>query len=235
MDEFMDRDRTDIEEGLAAEGDVCGQRRVRDALHALDVPAPETLRRAVEREVAAARERRGAGFAAPRRLRARPFALAAGALAALVVALAVVLPGSGDGPTVQEAARVALLPAAAPAPPARDGGRLLEASVEGIAYPTWSTAGWRVVGERTDMLAGREIRTVLYRDRRGGRVGYAIAAGDTLSVDGGRVVERHGARIRVLDVDGAVVVTWQRDGHTCILASREVAPARLVALAAYAT
>ncbi len=216
-DEPMDDDRTNI-----------------PALDALDVRAPDALRHAVERQVAAARE----GRARVSPFGARPLALAfGGGLAALVVVLALVLGGSGStsGPTVQEASRVALLPASAPAPPARADGELLQASVEGIAYPTWTRAGWWAVGERSDTLAGRRIRTVLYSDRRGGRVGYAIAAGDVLPVEGGQVVERHGARLRVLVLDGAAVVTWRRDGHTCILASREVSPARLLTLASYAT
>lgn len=250
MDESMDRNDSDSDtkaEGVTADV-TYGQRRVRDALQALDVPAPDTLRRAVERDVAAALEPRSlhrrvgalAGGARPdgsRRAaaRARPFAFAAAGLTALVVALALVFSGSDGAPTVQQASRLALRPAAAPPPPVRPGTELLQASVDGIAYPTWTRAGWRVVGERRDTLAGHAIRTVLYVDRSGGRVGYAIAAGDALPVTGGRVVERRGARLRLLAVDGAAVVTWRRDGHTCILASREVAAGRLLTLASYAT
>jgi hypothetical protein len=39
----------------------------------------------------------------------------------------------------------------------------------------------------------------------------------------------------VLAVDGAVVVTWRREGHTCILAARGVDPASLIKLASYST
>lgn len=255
MDEQMNRDCTNIDdgpEGAAAQA----QARVRDALRGLDVAAPDTLRLAVEREVAAAGERDaarsgwrlpivlrrdreirdGASRTGSRRLGARPLALAAGALAALALVLVFALSGPGGaGPTVQEASRVALLPASAPAPATRPGGDMLDASVDGIAYPTWTRVGWHVVGERSDTLAGHRVHTVLYADGQGGRVGYAIAAGDALPVEGGRIVVLRGAQLRLLAVGGATVVTWRRDGHTCILASRGVAPERLLTLASYAT
>jgi hypothetical protein len=207
-----------------------------------DVRAPATLRRAVEQAVAAApRPRRLAGLRA-RRVGARSHplgrprlavALATGA-AVLLAALAIVL-GADDpevSPRVRDVAQVALRPAAAPAPAALPGGELLAARSGPIAFPTWTSAGWRATGERTDTVGGRELRTVFYADPAGRRVGYAIA--DAELPFGGRPVEAYGARLWVLQRDGADVVAWHRAGRTCILASRDVPLARLVRLAGYA-
>jgi len=198
------------------------------------VPAPGRLRAAVDaavRDAQRSTDRR-------RRLRApRVLAPAAAALAAVTAALVLAL-GGGAGapaPSARDAARIALRPATLPAPAARPGGQLLAARVAGIAYPSWTHVGWRAVGARADALGGRRVHTVYYADARGRRIGYAIAAGEALPARGGRVVERRGVAIRVLAVDGATVVTWRREGHTCVLAARGVAPARLVQLASYST
>ncbi|HMJ02899.1 MAG TPA: hypothetical protein VK506_08150, partial [Conexibacter sp.] len=154
----------------------------------------------------------------------------------LLTALVVVLAtggGATTAPRVQDVAGVALRPAAAPAPAALPGGELLDATAGPIAFPTWTRAGWRAVGERTDTVDGHELRTVLYADAAGHRIGYAIADAE-LPVGGGRLVEWHGVPLRVLQLDGAHVVTWRRAGRTCILAGRDVPLARLVTLAGYA-
>lgn len=199
------------------------------------VEAPASLRHAVSDAVRDARH-------APARRRwiplaPRPLAVAGGSLAALAVALVLLLGGGGGGaaPSVAQASQLALRAATAPAPAAQADGRVLAASVEGVAYPTWSHVGWHAVGARGDTLGGRRIHTVFYADARGTRIGYSIAAGDALPVRGGRVVMRRGVAIRVLRLGGAAAVTWQRAGHTCILAGRGVDPARLVRLASYST
>ncbi|HEY3186282.1 MAG TPA: hypothetical protein VGJ70_02325, partial [Solirubrobacteraceae bacterium] len=51
--------------------------------------------------------------------------------------------------------------------------------------------------------------------------------------DGARRVRRGALPLAVLQHRGATVVTWRRDGHTCVLASREAGVARLVRLAAW--
>ena len=221
MSDAMDPNRNQIEAELAA-------------IEA--VQAPESLRRAVQaavRDAERAPARRGLRLP---RMRRRALVLAGGSLAALAVALVIALDdGGATAPTVADAAQVALRPATAPAPLARTGGHLLTASVDGIAYPTWTRNGWHAVGARSDTLAGHRIHTVVYAAPNGARVGYAIAAGDALPLPDARVVWRRGTAIRTLTVDGATVVTWRRDGHTCILAARGVAPASLVRLASYAT
>jgi hypothetical protein len=158
----------------------------------------------------------------------------AAATATALVAVVVVLFGSGAsaGPSVAEAARAALAPARASAPAVRPGASTLTASVDGVSYPYWAdSTGWRAVGARRDVLHGRTISTVFYA-RGSRRIGYTIATGKPLAVDGGRIVTRDGVRMRVLGSGDAAIVTWLRAGHTCILAARGVDPEVLVGLAA---
>jgi len=186
------------------------------------VTAPAPLRASVERMAAAP---------APRvRGRRRPvLALAAGgAVAVAAVVLALLVVGAGSGPTVADASRVALAPPVAGPPTPRPGQEVLSEQVDGVPYPYWEDATrWRAVGTRREVVEGREVTSVVYADDAGHRVGYAIASGDALPVSGGRTVGRY----RVLRVGGADVVTWEREGRTCILASRDVGPDVMLRLA----
>ncbi len=203
------------------------------ALRALDdVVAPDRLRLAVEATVADAQRSRVRG---DRRLRLRlgGALAAAGAVAAVLLAVLVIGGGSGTAaPSVGEVAHVALASAAAPAPAALPGGEVLTTHAGPIAFPTWTRAGWRAVGERTDTAGGHELRTVFYVDGAGRRIGYAIADAP-LPASGGRVVVRRGVSVRVLAHGATSVVTWRRDGRTCILAGRGVPVDKLVTLASY--
>lgn len=210
------------------------------ALQALDgVVAPDRLRLAVAEQVAGA-QRRGAPA---RRLPALPRLRLGGALAAagaaaavLIVALVLTLGGGGSGggsaPGVRDVAAVALRPALAAAPAARPGGELLAAHAGPIAFPTWRRAGWHAVGARSDTLDGSTVRTVFYADGAGRRIGYAITDG-AVQVSGGQLVTRRGTQLRVLDSGATSVVTWRRDGRTCVLAGRGVPVERLLTLAGY--
>jgi hypothetical protein len=214
-----------------------------EALRALDdVRAPDSLRLAVARtvaEVERARERRrGAGR--------RPWRGGGLAVAGSVAALLLIVAGlsftarellidgtTPAGPDVAQAAPVALRTPSEPAPTARPGGELLRAQAGSIAFPTWTRAGWHAVGARSDRVGGHALRTVFYADAAGRRIGYAIADA-SLPVSGGQVVTRRGAQLRVLDRGATAVVTWRRDGRTCILAGRGVPVGRLLRLASYA-
>jgi hypothetical protein len=204
------------------------------ALRALgDVVAPDRLRMAVAELVADAQRAQ-----APRRRWGMPRLRVAGALAAAgavaaVLLVALAIGGGASSPSVRDVAAVALRPAAAPAPAARPGGELLRAQAGPIAFPTWTRVGWRAVGARTDTVRGHELYTVFYADAAGRRVGYAIADAQ-LPVSGGQVVTRRGAQLRVLDRGATAIVTWRRDGRTCILAGRGVPVGRLLTLASYA-
>jgi hypothetical protein len=206
------------------------------ALRALDVVvAPDRLRLAIAEQVAGARraqtrERRPWG-------RLGGVLVAAGAVAAVLVVLGPlagrVLDGGGSTPSVRTVASVALRVPTAPAPAARPGSELLAAQAGPIAFPTWTRVGWHAVGARRDTIRGHDVHTVFYANAAGRRIGYAIA--DTrLPVAGGQLVTRRGAHLRVLERGSTAIVTWRRDGRTCILAGRDVPVERLLTLAGYA-
>ena len=207
-----------------------------DALIAIRATEEETASPALRAAVAGmaaeaeaghvARERRRS---APRRFFARPLAFGASA-AALAAAAAVLLSAGPSGPSVAEAAQVALAPPRAPAPAVKADEKTLDAAVDGVAYPYWGdSAGWRAVGSRTDAVGGRAIQTVVYEDANGRRIGYAIAAGSPLSAAKGT---RRGD-FTVVRSGATAIVTWLRDGHTCILAARGVDARVLLKLAAW--
>jgi len=210
-----------------------------EALRALDdVTAPDRLRRAVAERVAGAqrRQNRRGRSLLPRQRLGGVLAFAGAAAVVLVVLGALagsILTSETGSPSVRALAPVALRAPTAPAPAAIAGSDLLAAKAGPIAFPTWTRAGWRAVGARSDTIRGHDVRTVFYADGAGRRIGYAIADAQ-LPVTGGRRVTRRGTQLRVL-ADGATsIVTWRRAGRTCILAGRGVPVERLLTLASYA-
>jgi anti-sigma factor RsiW len=141
-------------------------------------------------------------------LQARPRAVrrwwpaAALAFAATVAAFLVLL--AGRGPAVEDVLAVTFRPATAPA----DGRPLGE---------------WSPTGARTDVIDGREVRTVFY-DRDGRTIAYAIVAGPALS--------EHDA-LRTVRAGDVVAVTWTRDGRTCVIAAVGADPEALARLAVW--
>jgi len=207
-----------------------------ELLRAVDVRAPESLHARVQ-EMAAERERahttvRGALSG----MRLRLGALAATG-AALGAALALALGGGGGAVlSLGEAAAVTLRPATLPAPSENHADRgELSASVEGVAFPYWEDAfGWRSTGSRTSQVAGRTVHTVFYEDRQGHRVGYSIVAGTPApKLPADQVRWLNGTAYSIHTVSGAQVVTWERNGHLCIVAGRGVSPEKLVTLASW--
>jgi hypothetical protein len=200
------------------------QRRAVAALRSVDERAPAWLRARVEPE----RKRR-------RRPLSLPLAggLAAGAAFALILAL--VLPGGAGGPTVVEAAELADRPAAAPAPgPDPSEPALLDARAAGLAFPSWAKEfGWRATGRRVDELDGRRAVTVFY-EKEGRRIGYTIISGERIDPpDEARRAVREDTVLYGLSSDGRVIVTWLRDGVTCVLSGSGVEPDVLLDLASW--
>jgi hypothetical protein len=208
----------------------------------VDAPAPQSLHRSVQTLIAQ-HERRGwsparALAALLDALRVAPrMAAVSGLAAAVAVALVLSLGGgTSAGPSVRQAAALALLPSTAPAPPKSSSGRAeLAAAVDGVAFPYWEDAlGWRSTGTRTDRVSGRLITTVSYASRRGGTVGYAIVGGlPAPAVSGGRIALRGGTTYRLQRVGEESVVTWLRDGHLCVVSGSHVTPGTLLALASW--
>jgi hypothetical protein len=135
----------------------------------------------------------------PRRPLLVPRVAFGGALAALVVALVLVL--AGGGPTVTQVASAALRPPTA------------DAATEPYK------GGWEPVGERSDEVGGRKARTVVYR-KDGKGVHYTIVGGKPIDRPSGRTVVVDGQSYTLLRDGKTVIATWQRWGHTCVLASR---------------
>jgi len=212
-------------------------------VRSIDVPAPASLHRKVDAMIAeragVARGSRGRGQGAV----TRPFVLAprlaaVGALAAAVVALAVAFSLSGSSSTLSVRDAVALTHRAATHPPPAENSRdrrELAAAVDGVSFPYWGGhLGWRTTGSRSDHVDGRTVTTIFYENSHGKRIGYSIVAGAAPSQGSGGVVSRRdGTPYRLLTIDGAPVVTWQRNGHLCIVSGHGVGGATLLRLASW--
>jgi hypothetical protein len=211
------------------QGALAEQRRAVELTAAVEVRAPASLHRQVEAMFTPARRRRM--FATPR------VGFAAAAATALVAAaVAIGLSGRpSPGLSVQQAAAFTLSPATMVAPAESRAHRAqLAAAVGGVPFPYWRERfGWRSSGARTDQLAGRSVTTVFYSNAEGRRIGYAIASGSAPTVHGGTVVRRWGVSYRLLTLDGATVVMWQREGHLCVVSGRDVSAYTLLSLASW--
>jgi hypothetical protein len=203
--------------------------RVAAMIHAAAaaVRAPDRLRR----ELAAQRPRR-----VGRRRSAGAFAAAVATTFAAVLAFA--HPAGDRGPlSIVETASVALREPVAPAP-ARDARApaLLRASADGVRFPNYAYGGlgWRPEGQRHTRRGGRELVVVSYTHGRDAHAGYAIVGRPALRLAAGAAtVVRNGVRFAVLRDAGATIVTWRRDGRTCVLASRDASAEALLRIAAW--
>jgi hypothetical protein len=209
-----------------------GQRLIAAAVS--DVRAPQSLREAIERE----RERASARARTPFWRRHRLVLTLASSAAAALVTVAIALQ-SGENPTEPSLTKVVAAARLEPtkSAPSSVGGTPpeLDARVGRLVFPDWEASfGWKAVGRRDDTLSGRPVTTVFYRNAEGARLGYAVVSGDTLGAEPpGRRVTRKGKAYHVASVGGRTIVTWNQQGHTCVIeAPSEVPRTRLVELAA---
>ena len=200
-------DRAELEAAVAASPTLRraldSQRAAVQALGGLDLKASPALRQRID--AAGARSSRPA-----RRRRLAIPAAVGGAFAA--AALAVVLIDSPmPGPT-----------------------KLLASDVEGVPFPNWrGEFGWRQAGTRSDDLGNRSARTVFY-EHAGRRVAYTIVSGDGIPAPWGSLpATRNGVHLHSLAQGGRQVVTWWRDGRTCVLSSTDVGHRKLLELATW--
>jgi hypothetical protein len=149
----------------------------------------------------------------------------AGALAlALALVLTVVLSlGGPAGPSVVDAAQLS------PLPSERGAAR----GFAGVSYPDWSDRfGWYSVGARDDRLDGRRTTTVFYRHTHH-RIGYTVISGGTIEPpDDAEVLHVKGKVLRRFKLGVQDVVTFERNGRTCVLSGDVHDPDTLVKLAA---
>lgn len=207
------------------------ERRVVTALQRAAVAerAPARLRARIEAD------RPGAMAAARRRLALYGATLASSA-AVVVVLIVLLLPaGAPGGPSVSEAATIAVRgpTGPGPGPDPRDPVARLDQSVGRVYFPNWAsqTLSWTAVGQRSDQVRGRRMVTIYYQSHST-QIAYTIVSGRALPQPPGRVVRKGPERLRTLSVGGRLVVTWRRAGHTCVLSGMGVTAEQLEQLAA---
>jgi hypothetical protein len=192
-----------------------------------DIGAPARLRAEIDR-------RRGGRRAVRVRRRRIVIAQSIAAAAAVALALILVLPSGFSGaPSVADAAALAEKPPTEPAPRAVPGSpALLREEVDDVPFPNYAAKfGWKSAGAREDDPSGREATTVHYQ--KGARtIQYTIVSGAALDPPSdARSTTRDGVEYRSYRHDGRTIVTWERDGHTCVLSAKAVRPAELLTLA----
>ncbi len=223
--------RADVEARLAASPELTAMvERQRHALAATQAlaaePVPLSLRTSVE-------------ALAPSRARSRrrrlgvAFSAAAVLVAVGVVFVVLSVTGGPVAPSVAAAAQLALQAPSGPPPGTVPGTGMLAANVEGVSFPDYPASyGWRPVGVRRGQVGGRSA-TVVYYEKSGRRLGYAIVAGPGLPLPAQAVsTTRAGVRFQTLSLHGQQVVTWRNQGHTCVLVG-PVTAAELVSLASW--
>lgn len=221
-----------------------------DALRRRIADDPELAAALARQERAVAAMRSTDAVAAPASLRARVRALEpersrsgarawlvpAGALAVIIIAVVGILAITGGNGTGEfdELADLGGRPATAAAP-AEDPAQpvLLDRAVDGVVFPRWEPEfAIAAVGAREDELDGETVGTVYYGDPDD-PISYSILAGDPLDPpdDAVLVTTDNGVDVRVLDGGGAV--TWEREGHTCLLSGGGLSDDELVELASW--
>jgi anti-sigma factor RsiW len=222
--------RAEVEARVAASPQLSSlverQQVALEALHrTADTGAPARLRARVDR-------RRAGRTAAGGRRTVVGGALATAAAVAL--ALVLVLPGAfSNAPSVPDAAALAEKQPTQPAPGSVTGApQLLDAEVDDVSFPNYAAKfGWKAQGARQDDPAGRDATTVYYENGRR-TIAYTIVSGDTLDPPSDAAsTTRGGVEYRTFRDDGRTVVTWERDGQTCVLSGKAVRPAVLLMLA----
>lgn len=226
--------RAEVEAWVAASPErsalYARERRVVEMLHEArrTVRAPDALRARLQSDRPSARSlaRRRIGYSGG----------FAGALAIVVLALVLVLPGGTPGsPSIGQAAALAVLgpSAPAPAPDPTAPSVALGRDIEAVYFPNWSTQfGWRAAGQRTDRIDGRSAVTVFYQ-WHGMRIAYTIVGAPALAQPAAQVTRLGGTELHTLVLRGRLVVTWRRAGHTCVLSGAGVPVSELLRLAAW--
>lgn len=162
-------------------------------------------------------------------------ALIAGVAAAVLV-LTLALPGGTPGsPTLSAAAALAARGATTtpPSPDPGEPGRRLSQAVGGAYFPNWtSSIGWRPTGERVDRLSGHRAVTVYYASHSQ-HIAYTILSAPALPQPVAPTLRRNGITLRTLTLNGRLLVTWRRDGKTCVLSGTRVSARDLQQLAAW--
>ena len=200
------------------------QQQGRDAIHTASesVSAPLALRASVERTAAPGRrhgDRRPSARTRLGGIRWPGAGLVAGAVAVALAAVVLV----GGGPGIEDVAAAAERPPAEQVAAVPPTSKLLDEKIGDVTFPNYAGKfGWKAVGTRTDEIDGRDTRTVFY-EKDGKRIAYTVVEGDALpKPDDADKTTREGTELRSLTTsDDRTVVTWERNGQTCVLSAAE--------------
>jgi anti-sigma factor RsiW len=154
------------------------------------------------------------------------------AVAVVVAALVLLLPGGPGALSVSDAAALALRgPAMAPPMPDHShGGSRLGQDVGEVYFPDWSRLHWTPVGQRIDHVDNRLAVTVYYAS--GAKlVAYTIVDSPALGWPGTAEWRLRGVELQGLRSGSRMIVTWRRAGHTCVLSGSGISPQTLSQLA----
>ena len=236
-----------------ADGSLRGQRRA-DVERALEDRPDLRSAVAAQKRVLTAIER-AAGQEAPHALRARlalarpparprPQKRLAGLAAAGTAAVAGVVVGvivAGSGGTALARASVLQAAVLSDRSPTQRVGEP-KAGVEslpgvrsaGLSFPYWGDRfGFKATGVRYDAVGGQRVTTVFY-SRGSSRVAYEIVSGAPLRLGGAAGTSwRQGVLLRTQAGHRGPVVSWKRDGHTCVLVGDHVSLPVMLELAAW--
>jgi hypothetical protein len=155
-------------------------------------------------------------------------AVAAGVALAIIV---VVLTSAGDS-GLRAYASISARPETQPTP--RSDGELLDRSFQGVSYPDWSRDfGWMAEGARTDVIDGRRAESVFYM-HHGHRIAYTVIEGAPIAPPEDAATRRvGGVTLRIFRDGPRDVVTFVRNGRTCVLEGEVLSLETLVELAAW--
>lgn len=211
MAHALDRQRAGLDAITAAVGSVSAPMALRSRIEALQrEPAP----------------RRRWRMPSP-----RTWIPAAGLAAAAAVAVIVVL--IGGAPNTEAILAAATRPPVAAVSLDPRNPALLKDRVDETRFPNYEAKfAWEAKGTRTDELEDRHTRTVFYR-LEGREAAYTIVAGKALPWPEGERTTIDGVKLRSYKQDGRNVVTWRRDGHTCVMSGRGVSTEALLELASW--
>jgi anti-sigma factor RsiW len=159
---------------------------------------------------------------------------AAGVVAGAVAVTLAIVVLVGGSPGIEDVAAAATRAPTAKVAVVPADSKLLQEHVADVRFPNYAGKfGWKAVGTRTDEIQGRATRTVFY-EKDGKRIAYTVVSGAALDEpDAADKATVEGTVIRALRASGREVVTWRRRGHTCVLSSKDVPRAELLALAGW--
>lgn len=227
-----EEERADLERRLASDADLArAYERQRAGIVTIaaavdSVSAPLALRSRVE-----AMSR---GEVKPRRRFRWPSWTPAAAIAtaAAVAVLAVVL--IGGAPSTSDVLAAATRPPTGAVSLDLRQPALLHDRVGAVRFPNFEGKfGWEATGVRTDEVGGRTVRTVFYR-REGQRIAYSIISGPALDWPGDATKKpTDGVDLRTFTSGDRTVVTWRRQGQTCVLSAVNVPLDELLTLASW--